>query len=83
MYYALKQRSLEQLIRAVADPERRAETATVMTALVLLELECFENGARGWSVHLEGAKRLIEASMVNRRTRTLNHLNGYIDLLAE
>ncbi|RFN44761.1 c6 finger domain protein acr-2 [Fusarium flagelliforme] len=71
-----KQRALEFLSTALQDPDQRNKLQTFGIAVVLALLECFETGAGSWAIHLEGAKKLLEAGIQKSST-----LEGFVDEL--
>jgi hypothetical protein len=83
MYYTLKQKSLRLLAQAMEDPKTRAHMSTLATTMLLLVLEFLETGLKTWSIHLEGAKRLIELASSSGRLDITNELDGITDGITE
>ncbi|CAF3434868.1 unnamed protein product, partial [Fusarium graminearum] len=71
-----KQKALEFLSTALQDPDQKNKLQTFGIAIVLALLECFETGAGSWAIHLEGAKKLLEAGIQNSPA-----LEGLVDEL--
>ncbi|KAI6757083.1 hypothetical protein HG530_011681 [Fusarium avenaceum] len=71
-----KQKALKFLSMALQDPDQKYKFQTFGIAITLALLECFETGAGSWAIHLEGAKKLLEAGIQNNST-----LEGLVDEL--
>ncbi|CEI63633.1 unnamed protein product [Fusarium venenatum] len=71
-----KQKALEFLSMALQDPDQKNKFQTFGIAITLALLECFETGAGSWAIHLEGAKKMLEAGIQNSST-----LEGLVDEL--
>ncbi|KAM0408504.1 hypothetical protein ACHAPD_011980 [Fusarium lateritium] len=68
--------TLEFLSMALQDPDQKNKFQTFGIAITLALLECFETGAGSWAIHLEGAKKMLEAGIQNSST-----LEGLVDEL--
>ena len=64
-YLRLKHTSLRHLSADLGTPHGLREGATLATVLFLALLELMETGAGFWSVHVEGAKKLLEGGIGN------------------
>ncbi|CAH0029384.1 unnamed protein product [Clonostachys rhizophaga] len=64
----LKQKALKFLSIALQNPHQHNELQTFGTAVVLTLLECFETGAGSWAIHLDGAKKLLDAGIQKSST---------------
>ena len=80
-YLVLKHNSLRHLSAALADPVVSRKSTTVVTVLFLALLELIESGAGFWSVHIEGAKKLLEAGVSDRDDANASILKPMIDEL--
>lgn len=59
-YLVLKHNSLRLLSADLGDASSSRRSETLATVLFLALLELMESGAGFWSVHIEGAKKLLE-----------------------
>lgn len=82
-YYTLKQKSLRLLAQAMSDPKSRADMSTLVTTMLLLVLEFLETGFKTWSIHLEGAKKLLEVVNMSGQLDVANELDGIADGVIE
>jgi hypothetical protein len=60
------------LSQDLADPKRNTESSTLATVILFMVLDLLESGANSWSVHLEGAKILLEAGVGSSATDLLS-----------
>ena len=82
-YFGMKQRSLRLLAQAMADPARRTEISTFIAVMLQLVVEFLETGAGAWSVHLEGAKKLIEAGANTSKAFMMREVEGIVESVTE
>lgn len=80
-YLVLKHKSLRHLSAALSDPVISRKSTTVVTILFLALLELIESGAGFWSVHIEGAKKLLEAGVSDTDEGDSSILKPMIDEL--
>lgn len=80
-YLILKHNSLRHLSAALSDPVISRKSTTVVTVLFLALLELIESGAGFWSVHIEGAKKLLEVGVSDRDDSDSSILQAMIDEL--
>lgn len=80
-YLLLKHKSLRHLSSALESPDGCRQNATLATILFLALLELLESGAGFWSVHIEGAKKLLEGGVSNGTDSGADLLKAMIDEL--
>ena len=82
-YFGVKQRSLRLLARAMENPAERADVSTFVAIMLQLMVEFLETGAGAWSVHLEGAKKLIEAGVSTGKAFAASETEGIVKSVTE
>lgn len=80
-YLVLKHNSLRLLSADLGDPNSSRRSETLATVLFLALLELMESGAGFWSVHIEGAKRLLEGGVGNSTASGASLVRAMIDEL--
>lgn len=81
-----KHYAIEELSRALDDPNELKKETTVACIFLLILLEVLESGHDGWKSHVEGAKRLITlhqplkmtAGINQKPTQTLQDLRDFL-----
>lgn len=71
-YLHYKNQALRFLSDDLANSKRSAESSTLATVILLMVLDLIESGAGSWSIHLEGAKRLMAAGVGKGATDLLS-----------
>lgn len=80
-YLVLKHNSLRLLSADLDDPNSSRKSETLATVLFLALLELMESGAGFWSVHIEGAKKLLEEGVGNSTRSGASLVRAMIDEL--
>lgn len=80
-YLVLKHNSLRHLSEDLGDPNSSRRSETLATVLFLALLELMESGAGFWSVHIEGAKKLLEEGVSNGTRSGASLVKAMIDEL--
>ncbi|KAI0131940.1 fungal-specific transcription factor domain-containing protein [Xylariales sp. AK1849] len=60
-----KHQALRQLSNILSNRNERQKTSTLATVVLLMVLECHESGQDSWTIHLEGAKQLLNDGTSN------------------
>ncbi|KAJ6004907.1 Protein of unknown function DUF3468 [Penicillium herquei] len=64
-FLEFKQRTLNQLSKALSNPATQKDDITLAAIVVLALLDLFESGSGAWSYHIEGAKKLLRSRPEN------------------
>ncbi|KAB8238016.1 Zn(II)2Cys6 transcription factor [Aspergillus alliaceus] len=82
-FITLKHNALRHLSQSIANlQDQRAEYPVLAAVILLVFLEAFESGANSWTIHLEGAKRIVEVGRRNDRSTPSTTLADLINELA-
>ncbi|KAI9149970.1 Acriflavine sensitivity control protein acr-2 [Paramyrothecium foliicola] len=73
-----KQKALMLFSHDLTNLNGSPEIFTFITALLLALVELFESGAGSWTVHIEGAKQLLNAYLRGDRSHLPPFLQGFI-----
>ncbi|KAJ4014681.1 hypothetical protein NW752_007452 [Fusarium irregulare] len=81
-----KQKALVYLADATSEPLEEAKAYILATIILLMLLELYEGGIGSWSVHLEGAKQLLDtetADNIIHSSRMIRNILEELVILAD